>query len=127
LYLDAYDGRDESRYQRIGMWVRLLGDKPFSLITPEDIDAGMATIANEPARVYSGKDADGNPIFRRKTGRRSGATLNRYLVTLSALFAWARRSRLVPRGFESPTKHVEKIRNRAAACAISPTRSANAC
>lgn len=107
-YLAAYTGRDESRYQRIGIWVRLLGDKPFASLTPEDIDAAMATLANEAAKVYAGKDADGNPIYRRKTGTRSGATLNRYLVALAALYSWARRQRLVPRGFESPTKHVEK-------------------
>jgi len=107
-YLDAYNGRDESRYQRIGAWVRLLGDKPFPHITPEDVDAAMATLGNEPAKVYAGKDADDNPIFRRKAGQRCGATLNRYLVALGALFAWARRSRLLPRGFESPTKYIEK-------------------
>ncbi len=107
-YLAAYDGRDESRYQRIETWVRLLGEKPFAAVSPEDIDQAMATLASEPARVYGGKDADGQPIFRKKVGRRSGATLNRYLVALAALFAWARRSRLVPRTFESPTKFVEK-------------------
>lgn len=107
-YLAAYGGRDESRYQRIGTWVRLLGATPFAALTPDDIDAAMARLAAEPAKVYGGKDADGNQIFRKKTGRRSGATLNRYLVALAALFTWARKSRLLPRGFESPTKHVEK-------------------
>lgn len=107
-YLAAYDGRDESRYHRIRTWGRLLGDKALTAITPEDIDAAMAKLASEPARVYAGKDADGNPIYRKKTGQRSGATLNRYLVGLAALFAWARRNRYVPRTFESPTRHVEK-------------------
>lgn len=108
VYLDAYQGRDSSRYQRIGAWVRLMGAKPFSSITPEDIDAAMATLAAEPAKVYNGRDADDNPIFKKKIGQRSGATLNRYMVALAALFSWARRTRLLPRGFESPTKHVEK-------------------
>lgn len=108
-YLAAYAGRDSNRYARIGAWVRLMGDKPFATTTPDDIDAAMATLANEPARVFAGKDADGEPIFRKKgTGRRSGATLNRYLVALGALYTWARRNRLVPRGFESPTRHIEK-------------------
>ena len=108
VYLDAYTGRDSSRYQRISAWTRLLGDKPLSGVTPEDIDAAMATLASEPAKVYNGKDVDGNPIFKRKSGQRSGGTLNRYLVALAALFAWARRTRMLPRGFESPTKYVEK-------------------
>lgn len=107
-YLAAYAGRDASRYQRIGTWVRLMGDKPFATITPDDIDAAMATLASEPARVYAGTDADDNPVYRKKAGGRSGATLNRYLVALGALYTWARRSRMVPRGFESPTKHIEK-------------------
>ncbi len=107
-YLDAYNGRDDSRYHRIGVWIRLMGDKSFIDITPEDIDAAMAMLASESARVYAGKDADGNPIFRKKSGQRSGATLNRYLVALSSLYTWARKARITPRGFESPTKHVEK-------------------
>lgn len=107
-YLDAYQGRDGSRYQRIGAWVRLLGSRPFSGITPEEIDAAMATLAAEPARVYNGKDAEGLPIFKKKIGQRSGATLNRYQVALAALYSWARRTRILPRGFESPTRHVEK-------------------
>ncbi|MFN3544931.1 MAG: tyrosine-type recombinase/integrase [Thiobacillus sp.] len=107
-YLDDYRGRDNSRYHRVSAWTRLLGDKVFAEITPDDIDAAMHTLASEPARVYSGRDADGNPIFRKKLGQRSGATLNRYQVALAALFTWAKRQRLVPRGFDSPTRHVEK-------------------
>lgn len=107
-YLDAYKGRDSSRYHRLNTWKRLLGDKVLTEITPDDIDAAMRTLATEPARVYNGRDVDGNPIFKAKGGKRSGATLNRYQVALAALFTWAKRQRLVPRGFESPTRHVEK-------------------
>ena len=107
-YLDAYKGRDTSRYHRINAWIRLLGDKVFAEITPDDIDAAMRTLATEPARVYNGRDADGNPIFKAKGNQRSGATLNRYQVALAALFTWAKRQRMVPRGFDSPTRHVEK-------------------
>ena len=114
-YLDAYQGRDESRYQRISAWVRLLGDRVFAQITPEDVDVAMRQLATEPARVFSGKDVDGNPIFRAtKDGQRSGGTLNRYLQALAALFSWARRyvkadgTRYVPRTHESPTRTVEK-------------------
>lgn len=107
-YLDAYQGRDSSRYHRINAWTRLLGDKAFAEITPDDIDDAMRTLATEPARVYSGRDVDDNPIFKAKGGQRSGATLNRYQVALAALFTWAKRQRLVPRGFDSPTRHVEK-------------------
>lgn len=108
-YLAAYAGRDENRYSRIGAWVRLFGNIPFSALTPDDVDAGIATLAGEPSRVFAGTDADGNKVYRKKgAGLRSGATLNRYLVALGALYTWARRNRLVARGFESPTRHIEK-------------------
>ena len=107
-YLDAYKGRDSSRYHRLNAWMRLLGDKVLTEITPDDIDDAMRTLATEPARVYNGRDVDGNPIFKAKSGQRSGATLNRYQVALAALYTWAKRQRLVPRGFDSPTRHVEK-------------------
>lgn len=107
-YLDAYQGRDSSRYHRINAWIRLLGDKVLTEITPDNIDDAMRTLATEPSRVYNGRDVDNNPIFKAKGGQRSGATLNRYQVALAALFTWAKRQRLVPRGFDSPTRHVEK-------------------
>ena len=115
-YLDAYRGRDDSRYQRINAWVRLLGDKIFASVTPDEIETAMQVLATEPAKVYAGKDADDQPVFRKKTtGQRSGATLNRYLVALGALYTWARRqppkadgTRLLPRGFVPPTKEVPK-------------------
>lgn len=107
-YLDAYKGRDSSRYHRLNTWKRLLGDKVLREITPDDIDAAMRVLATEPARVYNGRDADGKPIFKAKSGQRSGATLNRYLVALAALFTWAKRQRIIPRNFDSPTRHVDK-------------------
>ncbi len=110
LYLDAYTGRDENRPLRLKAWVRLLGDKPLATISPDDIEDGLAQLAAEPARVFAGKDADGNRIFRKKgTGRRANATINRYFVALCALYTWARKNRRLPRGFESPTRHIEKL------------------
>ena len=107
-YLGCYSGADDTRPQRINAWVRLLGDTPMIEITPEAVDGAMSRLADEPARVFSGKDADGNPIFKGKSGKRSPATLNRYLTALGSLYSWSRKERIIPRGFDSPTRHVEK-------------------
>lgn len=110
LYLDVYQGRDENRPLRLKAWVNMMGDKPITGMTPDDVEDGLARLADEPARYYAGKDADGQQVFRKKrSGRRSNSTLNRYFIALCALFTWARKNRLVPRGFESPTRHVEKL------------------
>lgn len=52
LYLCAYTGRDDTRPHRIAAWVRLLGALPLTGISADDVDAAMATLAREPARVY---------------------------------------------------------------------------
>jgi len=108
LYLAAYTGRDSTREQRLAVWVRIMGNTPLHAITPDDVDRGMALLAGEAPRVYSGLDADGNAIFKRKGTKRSGSTLNRYLTALAALFTWARKNRVLPRTHESPTRHTDK-------------------
>jgi integrase len=108
-YLAAYCGRDDNRPYRLNAWLRFLGDKALTAITPDDIEDVLRKLADEPARVYAGKDADGNQVFRKKaSGKRSPATLNRYFVAIGSLYTWSRKQRLLPRGFESPTRHVEK-------------------
>jgi len=84
LYLAAYTGRDTTREQRLAVWVRIMGEKPLNTITVDDVDNGMALLGSEAPRVYSGLDADGNAIFKRKGTKRSGSTLNRYLTALAA-------------------------------------------
>lgn len=108
LYLAAYEGNDPTREQRLSFWVRTYGNIPMSQVTIDHVEAGLNTLATEPARVYSGKDADNNPIFKRKSGKRAPATLNRYLISLAALFTWARKNRVLPRNHESPTRYVDK-------------------
>ncbi len=102
-------GRDSNRPYRLKAWMRLMGDKPLAAITADDVEDGLRHLAEEPARVFAGKDADGNRIFRKKGhGQRTGSTLNRYYVALCGLYSWARKQRLLPRGFVPPTRHVEK-------------------
>lgn len=50
-YLDAYQGRDSSRYHRISAWIRLLGDNVLTEITPDDIDNACSRW--QPSRLAS--------------------------------------------------------------------------
>ena len=67
-YLDAYRGRDESRFQRIRTWVRLLGNQQFDAITPEDLDTAIAHLASEPSRAYGGRMSTEIRSFARRPG-----------------------------------------------------------
>lgn len=107
-YMAAYAGRDRSRIPQLARWCALLGDRPFAEITDDDVFHGMEVLRREPARVYLGKDDQGERIERAKPGRRSEATVNRYHAALSAVFTWSIKKRRAPRGWENPCRKVER-------------------
>lgn len=108
LYMASYAGRDRTRAMQVALWDSLLGDLPFATITDDQVFAALEKLRTEPARVYVGKDVDGAPIHRGKRGTRSAATVNRYHAALMAVFTWAIKRRLAPRGWENPCKRVER-------------------
>jgi len=108
--LGGIGGRDANRPRYLAAWVRIMGNKPLAAISCDDVEEGLRQIAAVPNRVYAGKDADGQRVFRKRgTGRRSNATVNRHHIGLAGLYSWARKQRLLPRDFVSPTRHVEKL------------------
>jgi len=110
-YMAAYAGRDRTRVTQLARWVALLGDRAFASLTDEDLFQGLEAIAREPARVYMGRDADGHPIERAK-GQRSPATVNRYQAAIAAVFTWAIKRRLTPRGWDNPARRLERAPER---------------
>lgn len=107
-YLAAYVGRDTSRHARLAWWRAQLGDRPLASIVDDDIFHALEDLAARPARVYHGKDADGRPIFKAKAPKRAPATINRYAAAAAAVFTWAVRKRLVPKGWDHPCKGIER-------------------
>lgn len=108
-YIAAYRGRDGMRFYRLKTWLRFIGARPLADITPEEIEEALARLAAEPSRVFAGRDAEGNRIFRKKqTGLRSDSTINKFHVALGGLYTWCRKNRLLPRNFQSPVRQVEK-------------------
>jgi integrase len=107
-YMSAYAGRDRSRVAQLARLCELLGDRPFVSLTDDDVFRALEQLASEPARVYYGRDAAGSRILRAKPGLRSPATVNRYHAALSAVFTWAAKKRIAPRGFENPCRKVER-------------------
>lgn len=109
-YILAYDGRDKSRHARVGWWRSRLGDRLLTSITDEDVYQALLAYASKPARVYAGMDADGERIWRSKGHPPSAGSINRHHVCLSALFKWAVRARILPRGYPNPARLVERRR-----------------
>jgi integrase len=103
--VQLYAGADAGYSARIATWVSLIGDRDYASLTPEDIEDAVAQLKASKRHVVTG--ATGNRIV--DTGKpMAPATANRYISNLGALFKDARRARLTPRGFRSPTLGVER-------------------
>jgi integrase len=107
VYMACYAARDGVILARLRWWKRRLGDRAIPSVTEDDLDAAVAVLQSEEATYYAGKTKDGRSIFRSR-GKRSGATINRYIAALGSIFAFARRKRLTPRGWQNPLKAIER-------------------
>ena len=79
--------RDQMMTSRMAFWVERFGAKPLAELSPDDVDAALAELETMP-------NARGK--------LRSGPTINRYRMAMQSLIRFARRKRLLPRGWASP-------------------------
>jgi len=94
---------DASSLGRLEYWAECFGDREFAALTVDDVDAALMRLA-ERGRLLAGRRStkrSGRPL--------KGATINRYQSTLGSIYKFARRARLVPRNFVTPTHGIEKL------------------
>ena len=98
--IDAYiaAGVTDPNMARFAWWKRRVGQLAFAELTEEVLDDAFAALASDDAVFFAGKTKEGRLIFRSR-GKRSGATINRYRAALMSVIKFARRKRLVPRGW----------------------------
>jgi integrase len=110
-YMAQYAGRDMTRGQRLAAWQAMVGDFTLEQVDSDLMHAGRAELATRPPLVFMGLDHKGEQIFRVKgrAGVKSGATLNRYMVAISAVFTWAIEQRLTPKGWAHPCRGIKRM------------------
>lgn len=102
----VYKGRDASFATRLQFWIDLWGDRPVTGITGDDVDAGVV-ILTQKKKVHVQTRQTG--VVRVESDQTiSGSTVNRYTASLGTCFKMLRRMRLLPRGFVSPMRGVER-------------------
>jgi integrase len=102
----ASQERSGASLPRLEFWTRALGEKEIAAITPEEVDLALLALA-ERGCLKGGKmatTAAGKPL--------AGATVNRYLTQCGSVFKHAKRLKLLPRAFVSPTRGVERAPER---------------
>lgn len=108
LYMAHYSGRDTTRVQRLSWWAGHLGKLALQDVTDDHIHAALEGLAQQPATYYAGKDAGGNPIYKAKRKAIAPATINRYGASIAAVFTWAIKRRIAPKGWIHPCRSVER-------------------
>ena len=108
LYMAHYAGRDGSRLQRLGWWSAQLGAVRLDEVTDDHLHVAIESLTGQAARYYAGKDADGHAIHKAKRKPIAPATLNRYAASISAVFTWAIRRRVAPKGWDHPGRRIER-------------------
>ena len=108
LYMAHYAGRDTTRVQRLAWWAAQLGALTLSEVSDDQVHASLEHLATRVSRYFAGLDADEKPIFKARRRPLAPATVNRYAAALAAVFTWAIRRRIVPKGWVHPCRSVER-------------------
>jgi integrase len=110
-YMTQYAGHDCTRGQRLGAWLAMVGDFTLEQVDSDLMHAGRAEFATAPPLVYMGLDHAGAKIFKVKARAKvkSTATLNRYMVSIAAVFTWAIEQRLTPKGWVHPCRGIKRL------------------
>lgn len=108
LYMAHYTGRDTTRVQRLTWWSAELGQLTLAEVSDDHVHAALERLAARQSRFFAGRDADGRAIFKARHKALAPATVNRYATALAAVFTWAVRRRIVPKGWVHPCRSVER-------------------
>lgn len=91
VFLSLTPMRDPMIKSRLAFWTERYGDKQLAELSPDDVDAALAELETVPG----------------KNGRfKSGPTVNRYRMALQSAIRFAKRKRLLPRGWVSPLQDI---------------------
>ena len=108
-YMSQYAGRDTTRRQRLLFWQLTLGHLTLTDLLDDDaLYSALERLAVQHGRYFFGVDADRRPIYKAKRTTLAPATLNRYQAAISAVFSWAIKKRIAPRGWANPCRHIER-------------------
>ena len=108
LYMAHYEGRDPTRMQRLTWWRAQLGALRLGEVTDDHLHTALETLTDRASRYYAGKDADGQAVYRGRRKSVAPATINRYAAAMSAVFTWAIRRRVAPKGWDHPGRRIER-------------------
>jgi integrase len=106
-YMACYRGRDGACGQRLSFFVSRLGNKIAHDIDSDDIADALDDLTRRGSLRNNGGQIKGGNIV--PTGKPlAPSTLNRYRCVIQAVLTFARKKRLMPKGWTNPVNDTER-------------------
>lgn len=108
-YMACYQGRDHQLTCRLSWFVKQLGDKLVHEIDGDDVANALDALVRR-GRVHNrgGATREGTNVVQTHKPL-APSSINRYRTTIQAVLTWARKKRLMPRGWVNPVNETERL------------------
>jgi integrase len=107
-FMAGYAGRDPTFSNKLHFFTQLLGDIVASEIDADHVEDCLNALRKRGKLHYrSGTKPGGTGELTHKP--LADATINRYRCTLQSVLTWARKKRLMPKGWLNPVNETERM------------------
>ena len=107
-FMASYQGRDRQYGTRIAFFISQFQDKPVCRIEADDVDDALEALTSRGKLLNRGGTLLGGQLIT--TGKPlAPATINRYRTSLQSILSWARKKRLMPKGWQNPVTETERL------------------
>lgn len=108
-YMACYQGSDSQQGTRLAFFVQYLGDKLAYSIDADDIHDVLDALQRR-GRMHNRGGATRRSVQLIETHKPlKPASVNRYRTTIQGVLTWARKRRLMPKGWANPVNETERL------------------
>lgn len=106
-FMACYTGHDGTMTARLRYFLEILGDRPAHEIEADEIQDCLNALAQRGRAHNIGGRGKGNLTLLNKP--LAASTLNRYRGAIQTVLSWAKRKRLMPKGWTNPVSETEQL------------------
>jgi len=107
-YMACYEGSDSQQGTRLAYFVQHLGERIAHTIDADDIHDVLDALQRR-GRVHNRGGCSRKAVIVETHKPLKPASINRYRTTIQGVLTWARKRRLMPKGWTNPVNETERL------------------